>query len=72
MAGRIVKGHGMSKLSLDDQIEIACLLDMREGIIRQHELFCRLFRAYRDQKEKIETLQEWIKILERQLERYKK
>jgi len=69
--GITVGGPRMERLTLDEQIEIACCLDMKEGIIRQHELFCKLFRAYREQRDKIESLEEWIKTLERQLNRYK-
>lgn len=76
----------MRRLTLDDELQIACMLDIKDGIVYQYQLFCKLFRTYRDQKacllqifkahqqqkQKIESLEEWIKILERQLERYKR
>lgn len=60
-----------TQLTANDELELACLLEIDDGIILQHRLMCDLFRAYRYQKNKIQSLEEWIKILENQLERYK-
>ena len=60
-----------TQLTPNDELELACLLDIDDGIILQHRLLCDLFRAYQYQKNKIQSLEQWIKTLERQLERYK-
>jgi hypothetical protein len=58
-------------LSPDDELEIACLIGCGESY-QYLTLLKKLFPAYRELKAKYEDLQEWNKILTKQLERYKR
>lgn len=53
------------EFTLDDQMEAACLISVGSSC-RCLELLALAFNAYRIEEQKVETLREWIKTLDRQ------